>query len=118
MKLFSASDVKGREPKFPKTTQKSQGLCGLRRGRAIGRDGYLAMESDEIFCRAMVAFCRQHAKMQGKRERFWLDEAQAWADRLRAKRAFWHQFADKPELPAKYHGASPSGRPHRIIDRE
>jgi hypothetical protein len=29
-----------------------------------------------------------------------LDEAQTWADRLKAKNAFRHQFADKPELPA------------------
>jgi hypothetical protein len=76
------------------------------------------MESDEIFCKAMVAFCRQHAKMQGQSERFWLDEAQTWADRLKAKNAFWRQFADKPELTAKYHGASPGDRQHRIIDRE
>jgi hypothetical protein len=53
------------------------------------------MESDEVFCKAMVAFCRQHAKMHGQSERFWLDEAQTWADRLKAKTAFWHQFADK-----------------------
>jgi len=56
--------------------------------------------------------------MQGQSERFWLDEAQTWADRLKAKNAFWRQFADKPELAAKYHGASPGDRQHRIIDRE
>jgi hypothetical protein len=68
------------------------------------------MESDEVFCKAMVAFCRQHSKMQGENERFWLDEAQTWAERLKAKRAFWRQFADKPELSVKYSEASPSDR--------
>ena len=76
------------------------------------------MESDEIFCRAMVAFCRQHAKMQGENERFWLDEAQISADRLKAQNAFWHQFADELDLPAKYDAASPNDQQHRTIDRE
>ena len=53
--------------------------------------------------------------MQGENERFWLDEAQTWTERLKAKRAFWRQFADKPELPVKYSGASPSDRQHVII---
>jgi hypothetical protein len=74
------------------------------------------MESDEVFCKAMVAFCRQHAKMQGDDESFWMDEARTWAERLKAKNAFWHQFAGKPELPAKYDGASTSDRQCRIID--
>ena len=56
--------------------------------------------------------------MQGENERFWLDEAQIWADRLKAQNAFWHQFADEPDLPAKYDGASPNDRQHRTIDRE
>jgi hypothetical protein len=76
------------------------------------------MESDGVFCKAMVAFCRQHAKMQGEDERFWLDEAQTWADRLKSKNAFWRQFADKPELPGKCDGASTSDRQRGIIDRE
>jgi hypothetical protein len=69
------------------------------------------MESNESLCKAMVAFFRQHSKMQGENERFWLDEAQTWTtERLKAKRAFWRQFADKAELPVKYCGASPSDR--------
>jgi hypothetical protein len=46
------------------------------------------MECGEIFYKAMVAFCRQHAKMQGENEHFWLDEAQTWTERLKAKNAF------------------------------
>jgi hypothetical protein len=68
------------------------------------------MESSESFYKAMVAFCRQHAKLQGENERFWLDEAQTWTERLKAKNAFWHQFANKPEPPAKHSRASPSDR--------
>jgi hypothetical protein len=64
------------------------------------------MEYSVAFYKAMMAFCRQHAKMQGENERFWLDEAQTWAERLKAKNAFWHQFAHKPELPRQYRGAS------------
>ena len=56
--------------------------------------------------------------MQGENERVWLDEAQTWTERLKAKRAFWRQFAGKPELSAKYDGASTSDRQRRIIDRE
>jgi hypothetical protein len=76
------------------------------------------METSASFYKAMVAFCRQHSKMQGENERFWLDEAQTWTERLKAKRAFWRQFAGKPELSAKYDGASTSDRQRRIIDRE
>jgi hypothetical protein len=68
------------------------------------------MECSEIFYNAMVAFCRQHAKMQGGNERFWFDEAQTWTERLKAKNAFWHEFAENPELAGTYHRASPSDR--------
>jgi hypothetical protein len=68
------------------------------------------MESSATFYKAMVAFCRQHSKMQGENERFWLDEAQTWTERLKAENAFWHQFADKPELSGAYGGPSPSDR--------
>jgi hypothetical protein len=100
MKPFLTSDVKQVMSLNFSKRHKSKSLSSLRRGRAIGRDGYLVMESDEIFCKAMVAFCRQHAKMQGQSERFWLEEAQTWTERLKAKNAFWHQLADKPVLPA------------------
>jgi hypothetical protein len=84
------------EPKFPEPTQKQGfGASDPRWVASIGRHGYLAMESNESFYKAMVAFCRQHSMMQGENERFWLDEAQTWTDRLKAKRAFWCQFADK-----------------------
>jgi hypothetical protein len=33
-------------------------------------------------CRAMEAFCRQHARMEAESERFWLAEAADWAKRL------------------------------------
>jgi hypothetical protein len=56
--------------------------------------------------------------MLGESERFWLGEAQNWEDRLKAKKAFWHQFADKPQQPAKYDAASPNDQQYRIIDRE
>ena len=32
-------------------------------------------------CRAMEAFCRQHAKMDGEDPAFWLGEAECWAAR-------------------------------------
>src|SRR5450631_859796 len=102
-------------PKRHKSQRSKRSQVGVA---SLDRDSYSAMESDEIFCRAMVAFCRQHAKMQGENELFWLDEAQIWADRLKAQNAFWHQFADEPDLPAKYDGASPNDRQHRTIDRE
>jgi hypothetical protein len=38
-------------------------------------------------------------------ERFWFDEAQTWTERLKAKNAFWHEFAENPELPGTYHGS-------------
>jgi hypothetical protein len=117
--VFQHQTLEALNPNFP-NRHKSQGLEQAIRGgvASIGRDGYLAMESSKPFYKAMVAFCRQHAKMQGEDESFWLDEAQTWADRLKAKNAFWHQFAGKPELPAKYDGASTSDRQRRIIDRE
>jgi hypothetical protein len=68
------------------------------------------MECSKPFYKAMVAFCRQHAKLQGENERFWLAEAQTWAERLKASNAFWHQFADKPEWPEKHSGAKLSDR--------
>jgi hypothetical protein len=46
------------------------------------------MESSESFYKAMVAFCRQHSKMQGENEHFWLDEAQTWTERLKANPSY------------------------------
>ncbi len=37
--------------------------------------------------RALAAFCRQRAKMDGEDEQFWLAEADGWAARLTAERA-------------------------------
>ncbi len=36
--------------------------------------------------RAMVAFCRQRARMDGENEQFWLAEADDWARRLSVER--------------------------------
>ena len=69
------------------------GVTSLREG-----EGYYAMDDSAAFYRAMAAFCRQHAKLQEESERFWLREAQTWAELLKANNAFWHQFADKPKL--------------------
>jgi hypothetical protein len=33
-------------------------------------------------CRAMLAFCRQRALMDGEDERFWLTEAEMWQKRM------------------------------------
>jgi hypothetical protein len=107
MKLYSVSGVKSFEPTRPETTPRF-GKSDPKWVASIGREVNSTMECSESFYKAMVAFCRQHAKMQGENERFWLDEAQTWTERLKAKNAFWHQFADKPELPAVYRGASPS----------
>jgi hypothetical protein len=57
-------------------------------------EGYYTMDDSAAFYRAMAAFCRQHAKLQEESERFWLREAQTWAELLKAKNAFWHEFAD------------------------
>jgi hypothetical protein len=76
------------------------------------------MESDEEFYKAMVAFCRQHAKLHGENERFWLDEAQVWADRLKPRNAFWHQFAGQPKRVTSDDVTPPNHRQHRTIDRE
>jgi hypothetical protein len=54
------------------------------------------MENSAIFCKAMAAFCRQHARLEKEDERFWLVEADAWTELFNNKTAFWHQFADKP----------------------
>jgi hypothetical protein len=57
-----------------------------------------AMDNSAIFYKAMAAFCRQHAQLEAEDESFWLAEARIWAERLKGKRAFWHQFADKPKF--------------------
>ena len=36
--------------------------------------------------RAMEAFCRQHARMDGEDPKFWLTEAELWARRARSMR--------------------------------
>jgi hypothetical protein len=56
------------------------------------------MDNSAVFYKAMAAFCRQHAKLEEEDESFWLAEARIWAELLKAKRAFWHQFADKPKF--------------------
>jgi hypothetical protein len=56
------------------------------------------MEDTAVFCKAMAAFCRQHAKLEEENEGFWMAEARIWAELLKAKRAFWHQFADRPKF--------------------
>ncbi|MFZ2158320.1 MAG: hypothetical protein WAV72_19680 [Bradyrhizobium sp.] len=40
------------------------------------------MDDKVTHCRAMAAFCRQRAKMEGENEDFWLTEADSWATRL------------------------------------
>ena len=37
--------------------------------------------------RAMEAFCRQRARMEGENERFWLAEAIYWRDRAGAQKS-------------------------------
>lgn len=45
-------------------------------------NGLLLMDDDVIRYRAMAAFCRQRAKMEGENEEFWLREAENWVTRL------------------------------------
>ncbi len=40
---------------------------------------------DVTHARAMAAFCRQRARMEGEDERFWLAEADAWRMRAAAE---------------------------------
>jgi len=63
------------------------------------------MECSEILYKAMVAFCRQHAKMQGEMNVFGSTKPKPGTQRLKAKNAFWHEFAENPELPGTYHGS-------------
>jgi hypothetical protein len=51
-------------------------------------------------------FVGKHAKLQEENERFWLSEAQTWAELLKAKNAFWHQFAGKPKLSGQHRQAT------------
>ncbi len=37
---------------------------------------------EQTRCRAMVAMCRQHAKIAGENGAFWLAEAERWAELL------------------------------------
>jgi len=46
--------------------------------KLLGRSG---MET-VTHCRAMLAFCRQRALMDGEDERFWLTEAEMWQKRM------------------------------------
>jgi hypothetical protein len=46
--------------------------------KLVGRSG---MET-VTHCRAMLAFCRQRALMDGEDERFWLTEAEMWQKRM------------------------------------
>ncbi len=41
---------------------------------------------DVTLFRALAAFCRQRARMDGENEQFWLAEADAWARRLSGER--------------------------------
>jgi hypothetical protein len=61
------------------------------------------MEDTAVFCKAMAAFCRQHAKLDEENEGFWMAEARIWAELLKAKRAFWHQFADRPKFSERHY---------------
>jgi hypothetical protein len=45
--------------------------------------------------RAMEAFCRQHAKMEGESASFWLAEADVWKSRLRRAALNPRQGADR-----------------------
>jgi hypothetical protein len=45
-------------------------------------NGLLVMDDKVTHCRAMAAFCRQRARMEGENEDFWLTEADSWATRL------------------------------------
>ncbi len=55
---------------------------------AEGRPGALCQShgtplmDDVTLFRALAAFCRQRARMDGENEQFWLAEADAWARRL------------------------------------
>jgi hypothetical protein len=40
-----------------------------------------------VYCRAMVAFCRQHAQFENENSLFWIGEADEW-DRLTSEFAF------------------------------
>ncbi len=44
------------------------------------------MMDDLTRYRAMAAFCRQRARMDGESEQFWLAEADDWARRLSGER--------------------------------
>jgi hypothetical protein len=46
--------------------------------KLVGRSG---MET-VTHCRAMLAFCRQRALMDGEDERFWLTAAEMWQKRM------------------------------------
>jgi hypothetical protein len=46
--------------------------------KLVGRSG---MET-VTHCRAMLAFCRQRALMDGEDERFWLTAAEMWEKRM------------------------------------
>jgi hypothetical protein len=45
--------------------------------------------------RAMEAFCRQHARMDGESEGFWLAAADDWANRLSDERLSRHRAGER-----------------------